>query len=98
MAEGERRPSKSEACQAVYRHMAKFNTGQVILDLFGGSGSTLIAAETTNRVCYMAELSPAFADVIINRWQNFTGQKAMHEEQQKTYEELKNGKTTTPEN
>ena len=36
----------------------KFNTGQVILDLFGGSGSTLIAAETTNRVCYMAELSP----------------------------------------
>ena len=54
----------------------KFNTGQVILDLFGGSGSTLIAAQTTDRLCYMIELSPRFVDVIVKRWQDFTGLSA----------------------
>jgi len=56
---------------------AKFNTGQVILDLFGGSGSTLIACETTKRICYMVELSPIFCDVIVKRWEDFTGKKAV---------------------
>jgi DNA modification methylase len=47
-----------------------------VLDLFGGSGSTLIACEKTNRKCYMMELDPHYVDVIIARWEKFTGQKA----------------------
>ena len=47
-----------------------------VLDLFGGSGSTLIAAEQTNRTCYMMELDPKYCDVIIKRWENLTGLKA----------------------
>ena len=50
---------------------------QKVLDLFGGSGSTLIACEQTNRTCYMMELSCAYIDVIIKRWENFTGQKVV---------------------
>ena len=49
---------------------------EVIVDLFGGSGSTLIACEQLNRKCYMAELDPKYCDVIIQRWEEFTGQKA----------------------
>lgn len=49
----------------------------VILDVFGGSGSTLIACEQLNRKCYMMELDPHYVDVIIQRWENFTGEKAV---------------------
>ena len=49
----------------------------VVLDLFGGSGSTLIACEQLNRKCYMMELDPHYIDVIIQRWENFTGKKAV---------------------
>jgi DNA modification methylase len=48
----------------------------VILDGFGGSGSTLIACEQLNRTCYMMEIDPVYCDVIIKRWENLTGQKA----------------------
>jgi len=48
----------------------------MVLDLFGGSGSTLIAAEQLNRICYMMELDPKYCDVIVERWENLTGQKA----------------------
>jgi site-specific DNA-methyltransferase (adenine-specific) len=54
----------------------KMTSGQNIVDLFGGSGSTLIAAEQTNRICYMMELDPKYCDVIIERWEKLTGQKA----------------------
>jgi DNA modification methylase len=47
-----------------------------ILEGFGGSGSTLMAAEQTGRECYAMELSEVFCDVIINRWEKFTGQKS----------------------
>ncbi len=47
-----------------------------IIDLFGGSGSTLIACEQLNRKCYMMELDPKYIDVIIKRWEQFTGNKA----------------------
>lgn len=47
-----------------------------VLDLFGGSGSTLIACEQLDRVCYMMELDPAYCDVIIDRWEKLTGNKA----------------------
>ena len=46
-------------------------------DLFGGSGSTLIACEQLNRNCFMMELDPHYVDVIIARWEQFTGQKAV---------------------
>ena len=48
----------------------------IVLDLFLGSGSTLIAAEKTNRKCYGMELDPKYCDVIIQRWEEFTGNKA----------------------
>jgi len=50
--------------------------GDIVLDLFGGSGSTLIAAEQTGRICYMSELDPAYCDVIVRRWETLTGGKA----------------------
>ena len=49
----------------------------VVLDCFGGSGSTLIACEQLNRKCYMCELDPRYIDVIIDRWEQFTGEKAV---------------------
>ena len=48
----------------------------IVLDLFGGSGATLIAAEKSARKCYMMELDPIYVDVIIQRWENFTDKKA----------------------
>ena len=53
------------------------NRDGVILDLFGGSGSTMIACEQLNRSCFMMELDERFVDVIINRWEQFTGRKAV---------------------
>lgn len=50
--------------------------GDVILDLFGGSGTTLIASEQLCRICRMMEYDPHYCDVIIRRWENLTGQKA----------------------
>jgi hypothetical protein len=50
--------------------------GEIVLDLFGGSGSTLIACEQLNRTCYMMEIDPVYCDVIVQRWENLTGQKA----------------------
>ena len=51
--------------------------GDVVLDLFGGSGSTLIACQQTGRRACLMELDPRYCDVIIQRWENFTGQKAV---------------------
>lgn len=53
------------------------NKGDLVLDLFGGSGTTLIAAEQTDRDCCMMELDPKYVDVIVNRWENLTGKKAV---------------------
>lgn len=50
--------------------------GEVVLDLFGGSGSTLMAAEQLARSCYTVELDPAYIDVIIKRWEEYTGDTA----------------------
>ena len=51
--------------------------GDIILDLFGGSGSTLIACEKTNRHAMLMELDPKYCDVIVKRWEDFTGKKAV---------------------
>ena len=50
--------------------------GNAVLDLFGGSGSTLLACEKTNRICNVMELDPKYVDVIIKRWEDYTGKKA----------------------
>lgn len=53
-----------------------FKEVKSVLDLFGGSGSTLIACEKTNRACYIMEFEPHYCDVIVKRWEEFTGKKA----------------------
>lgn len=63
-------------CEIIER-FDKNNTFKTVLDLFGGSGSTLIACEQLNRTCYMMELDPKYVDVIIDRWEQFTGEKAV---------------------
>lgn len=78
------RPTKSEehptmkpvglVARAVQNSSKKDN---LVLDLFGGSGTTLIACEQTDRSCCMMELDPKYVDVIIERWENFTGEKAV---------------------
>lgn len=50
--------------------------GDVVLDFFGGSGSTMIACEQLGRSCYMMELDPKFCDVIVDRWEKYTGKKS----------------------
>jgi DNA modification methylase len=59
------------AFKAIKNHQA-----ETVLDLFGGSGATLIAAEQLNRKCLMMELDPKYVDVIVRRWETLTGQKA----------------------
>jgi len=53
------------------------NTNGVVIDCFGGTGTTLIACEQLDRKCYMMELDPHYVDVIIERWENYTGKKAV---------------------
>ena len=55
------------------------NRDDIIIDCFGGSGTTLIAAEKTDRKCYTMELDPVYCDVIIKRWEKLTGKKAKKE-------------------
>jgi DNA modification methylase len=62
--------------------------GALVMDLFGGSGSTLIACEKTNRQGRLMELDPKYCDVIVKRWQEFTGKEAVHEASGKTYNEM----------
>ena len=68
------------------------DSGKIVLDLFLGSGSTLIAAENKNRKCYGMELDPKYVDVIIKRWQDYTGKKAIHAESGDEFVEVDNGK------
>jgi len=63
-----------ELCSKGIQNSSK--KGDIVLDLFGGSGSTLIACEQTQRKCYMMELDSRYIDVIIKRWENLTGNKA----------------------
>lgn len=60
-----------------------------VLDLFGGSGTTLISAEKNRKKSYLLELDPVYVDVIINRWQNYTGKDAVLESSDETYNSLR---------
>jgi len=66
-----------------YQMLNNTKAQDVVLDLFGGSGSTLIASEKNNRHCRMMELDPKYCDVIVKRWQDFTGKEAVHEDGRK---------------
>lgn len=59
-----------------------------VLDMFGGSGSTLIACEKTNRICTIVEYEPAYVDLIVKRWQEYTGQKAVDFVSGKEFDDL----------
>ena len=63
-------------------------SGDIVVDFFGGSGSTIIAAEKNGRVSRLMELDPKYCDVIVKRWQQFTGKKAILEQTGQAYEEL----------
>jgi site-specific DNA-methyltransferase (adenine-specific) len=65
-------------CEEAINNSSK--PGFAVLDLFLGSGSTLIACEKTGRHCYGMEISPQYVDIIIKRWQDFTGKKAVRED------------------
>jgi DNA modification methylase len=65
--------------------------GQAVYEPFMGSGTTLIAAETTGRVCIGIELNPAYVDVAVERWQAFTGQAAVLESSGQSFDDLKSG-------
>ena len=62
----------------LFDYQMKNNTkgGDIVLDLFGGSGTSVIAAEQNGRTCYMMEFDPRYVDVIIDRWEKLTGEKA----------------------
>jgi DNA modification methylase len=60
----------------------------IVLDLFGGSGTTLIASEKTGRHARLIELDPKFVDVIIKRWEDYTGQQAVREDDGMKFGEL----------
>ena len=62
----------------LFDYQIKNNTkgGDIVLDLFGGSGTAIMACEQNGRKCRMMELDPHYVDVIIARWEEFTGQKA----------------------
>jgi DNA modification methylase len=63
---------------------------KIVYDSFGGSGSTLISCEKNHKDCRMIELDEKYVDVIINRWEQFTGKQAIHAETGKAYADLKN--------
>jgi DNA modification methylase len=62
--------------------------GEIILEPFGGSGSTLIACEKTGRLCRAIELDPLYVDVIVRRYQEVTGQRVRLDRSGKTFDEL----------
>ena len=76
---------------ALFEYQMLNNTkgGDIVLDLFGGSGTTIIAAEKNGRYGYLMELDPKYCDVIVQRWQEFTGQTATLESDGKPFISLK---------
>ena len=62
--------------------------GEIVLDSFLGSGSTLIAAERIGRICFGIEMEPRYVDVAIRRWQRHTGDQAIHVASGKCFDEL----------
>lgn len=77
-----------ELCDRAILNSSK--PGELVLDLFGGAGATLVSCQKNNRRSNIMELDEKYCDVIINRWQNYTGKQATLESTGQTYEELCN--------
>jgi len=75
-----------------YQMLNNTKGGDIVLDLFGGSGTTMLAAEKHGRHGYLMELDPKYCDVIIKRWQDFTGKIATHAETGQPFAEVTNDK------
>jgi site-specific DNA-methyltransferase (adenine-specific) len=72
-----------------YQLLNNTKGGDIVLDSFGGSGTTIIAAERNGRVGYVMELDPVYVDVIVKRWEDFTGKDAVLEATGDKFKELK---------
>jgi hypothetical protein len=83
--------SRSSACGGLCK------TGQAVYDPFLGSGTTVIAAETTGRACLAMELEPAFVDLAVRRWEAFTGKKATLLGNGQLFEEITAKRSIRPE-
>jgi DNA modification methylase len=70
--------------------------GQAVYEPFSGSGSCIIAAERSGRVCHAIELSPAYVDVAVKRWQDHTGRKAMLADDGRSFDDIKTARASTP--
>jgi len=68
--------------------LSAYDENSIILDVFLGSGTTIIACEKTRKICYGIEKDPKYCDLIIDRWQQFTGKDAIHEQSGKTYNSI----------
>lgn len=64
-----------ELCEKAVRNSSRRD--DIVLDLFLGSGSTLIACEKTDRICYGMEIDPKYCDVVVKRWEDYTGRQAV---------------------
>ena len=84
-------PRLAEACIAAGRPV-----GGTVLDPFAGSGTTLIAAEKTGRTARLVELDPGYCDVVVRRWQDWTGQAAILDGDGMTYNETADGAQRSP--
>ena len=73
------RPTQDKVKESLFSIIQAYVPGARVLDLFAGSGTTMIAAEQNGRSAYCMELDPQYVDVIIDRWERFTGQKAKKE-------------------
>jgi DNA modification methylase len=69
--------------------------GDIVLDVFGGSGSTLIAATTCGRRARLVEYDPLYCDTIVRRWQAFTGKRAVHQSSGAAFEDVEAGTLPT---
>ena len=86
--DGQNRLHPTQKPVAIPERAIRNHKAATVLDLFGGSGSTLIACEKADRDCRMMELDPKYCDVIITRWQDFTGQTATLESTGQAFGEL----------
>ncbi|MBX2807838.1 MAG: site-specific DNA-methyltransferase [Cellvibrionaceae bacterium] len=85
-----------ELVERAIRNSSK--TLDIVLDVFGGSGSTLIASEKTGRHARLMELDPKYVDVIVRRWQDYTGQQAMKESDHRPFDEVACEQESLPSN